>query len=69
VPEFDAPTMPAGIREWVPHESPTDAPERVSAPGGLGVEGEAGHIGHEQRHVSSIAPRARLMYRLMETFS
>jgi glutamate carboxypeptidase len=34
---------------------------------GLGVDGKGGHTGHEQIYVSSIAPRARLMYRLFET--
>lgn len=36
---------------------------------GLGVDGKGGHTGHEQLYVSSIAPRARLMYRLMETLA
>jgi glutamate carboxypeptidase len=31
------------------------------------VDGNGGHTGHEQLYLSSIAPRARLMYRLMET--
>jgi len=36
---------------------------------GLGVDGKGGHTGHEQLYVSSIAPRARLMYRLMESLT
>ncbi len=36
---------------------------------GLGVDGEGAHTGHEQLYVSSIVPRARLLYRLMETLS
>jgi glutamate carboxypeptidase len=31
VPSFDTDRMLAGIRDWVLHETPTDAPERVSA--------------------------------------
>lgn len=31
MPKFDTEKMLAGIRHWVLHESPTDAPERVSA--------------------------------------
>jgi glutamate carboxypeptidase len=34
---------------------------------GLGVDGKGGHTDHEQIVVSSIVPRARLMYRLFET--
>jgi glutamate carboxypeptidase len=34
---------------------------------GLGVDGKGGHTSHEQLYVSSIAPRAALMYRLLET--
>jgi glutamate carboxypeptidase len=34
---------------------------------GLGVDGKGGHTHYEQIYVSSIVPRARLLYRLMET--
>ena len=33
------------------------------------LQGEGAHTGHEQLYVSSIVPRARLLYRLMETLS
>jgi glutamate carboxypeptidase len=36
---------------------------------GLGVDGKGGHTGHEQLYISSIAPRATLMYRLFETLT
>ena len=34
---------------------------------GLGVEGKGAHTDHEQMLVSSLAPRAMLLYRLMRT--
>jgi glutamate carboxypeptidase len=36
---------------------------------GLGVDGEGAHTGHEQLYISSIAPRAKLLYRLFQTLS
>jgi glutamate carboxypeptidase len=34
---------------------------------GLGVDGKGGHTHYEQLYVSSLEPRARLLYRLIET--
>lgn len=34
---------------------------------GLGVDGKGGHTHYEQAYLSSLEPRARLMYRLIET--
>jgi glutamate carboxypeptidase len=34
---------------------------------GLGVDGKGGHTHYEQIYVSSLEPRARLMYRLIDT--
>jgi glutamate carboxypeptidase len=34
---------------------------------GLGVDGKGAHTHHEQMYISSIAPRARLLYRLYQT--
>ncbi len=34
---------------------------------GLGVDGKGGHTHYEQLYVSSLEPRARLIYRLIET--
>jgi len=36
---------------------------------GLGVDGDGAHNGHEQLYLSSIAPRAKLLYRLFQTLS
>jgi glutamate carboxypeptidase len=36
---------------------------------GLGVDGDGAHTGHEQLYISSIAPRAKLLYRLFQTLS
>ena len=34
---------------------------------GLGVDGEGAHTNHEQMYISSIEPRARLLYQLYQT--
>ncbi len=34
---------------------------------GLGIDGKGGHTNYEQLYISSIAPRAELMFRLLET--
>ncbi len=36
---------------------------------GLGIDGKGGHTNHEQLYISSIAPRAEMMFRLLETLS
>jgi glutamate carboxypeptidase len=34
---------------------------------GLGVDGQGGHSDHEQLYISSLEPRAELLYRLLAT--
>lgn len=36
---------------------------------GLGVDGDGAHTGHEQLYISSIGPRAKLLYRLFQTLA
>jgi hypothetical protein len=72
---FDSKIILDGIRRWVEIETPTEAPDEVNnftAPytatlDGLGVDGKGAHTHYEQMYISSIEPRARLLYRLYQT--
>src|ERR1700692_2126984 len=41
--------------------------ERIATLDGLGVDGKGAHTHYEQIYVSSLEPRARLLYRLYQT--